>query len=598
MAGKPLAFRMSRRTTPPLRGLGASVLLLIVLLAAAALLPFVLSQPAKAAQFSLTLYVNALGWSFTSGGEARPGPILLAVQGDQVDVTMTSEDLLPHGFFIDYNGNGVADSGDFVSPQTSGTIQFSIPADTLGTYTYGDQVVTLNTGTWVTRVNSPPQASFHAPTAATSWTGGKTHDISFDVTDPDGDPVQVSVSYSFGGGASQAIKSFAAGPTNPQIVPWTPSGFSSTDTVIRVVVQDSRGASQPFDSPAFTVDSAVPAILSYSPAAGASQVDRNSLIQVNWSEPMNKATTAAAFGVKGAGGPWVAGTTTWSTDATQLTFRPGGSLAVGTQYEVHVNATSSDASDPGNVIGHDSIWTFSTGALTDRTPPQIRSLSANPSAQIANGFVNVTADVDDTGGIATVTAAIQGPGVNQNLSLTHASGARWYLNRAYSAVGHYNITLWATDMSGNVASNETGIDIVPNGAGGIPAPQSVTVSLNDGLVDVTWSPVAWPNLAGYYVYRGNRSTPPFERLTSIPLSASAPTQYRDTTAKTGQTYYYTVTAVNTTGGESGYGPIYSVTIPPYQTPPLFDPVPWAVAGVTLGVILGALYGMVWRRRPT
>src|SRR5439155_1063639 len=225
--------------------------------------------------------------------------------------------------------------------------------------------------------------------------------------------------------------------------------------------------------------------------------------------------TAAAFGVKGAGGPWVAGTTTWSTDATQLTFRPGGSLAVGTQYEVHVNATSSDASDPGNAIGHDSIWTFSTGALTDRTPPQIRSLSANPSAQIANGFVNVTADVDDTGGIATVTAAIQGPGVNQNLSLTHASGARWYLNRAYSAVGHYNITLWATDMSGNVASNETGIDIVPNGAGGIPAPQSVTVSLNDGLVDVTWSPVAWPNLAGHYVYRGNRSTAPFERLASI-----------------------------------------------------------------------------------
>src|SRR5437667_23405 len=134
----------------------------------------------KAAQFSLTLYVNALGWSFTSGGEARPGPILLAVQGDQVDVTMTSEDLLPHGFFIDYNGNGVADSGDFVSPQTSGTIQFSIPADTLGTYTYGDQVVTLNTGTWVTRVNSPPQASFHAPTAATARTVGKTHHISLE----------------------------------------------------------------------------------------------------------------------------------------------------------------------------------------------------------------------------------------------------------------------------------------------------------------------------------------------------------------------------------------------------------------------------------
>ena len=595
MAGKPLGLRMSRKTTPH-RRLGISVLLLIVFLGAA-LLPFVLSQPAKAAQFSLTLYVSALGWSFTSGGEARPGPVLLAVQGDQVDVTMTSEDFLPHGFFIDYNGNGVPDSGDFMSEQTSGTIQFSIPADKLGTFTYGDEVVTLNTGTWVTRVNSPPEASFHAPTATTSWTGGVSHDISFDVTDPDGDPIQVSVSYSYGGGASQAIKSFAAGPTNPQIVPWTPSGFSSTDTVIRVVVQDSRGASQPFNSPAFTVDSAPPTILSFSPAAGAGQVDRNSLIQVNWSEPMNEAKTAAAFGLKGAGGPWVAGTTTWSTDARQLTFRPSGSLAVGTQYEVHVNATSADASDPGNALGHDTMWTFSTGTLTDRTPPRILSLSANPIAQVADGFVNVTADIEDTGGIATVTAAIQGPGRNQNVSMTHASGARWYVNRSYSAAGHYDITVWATDMSGNVASNETGIDIAPNGAGGMPAPQSVSVSSTDGLVDVTWSPVAWPNLAGYYVYRGNRSTPPFERLTSLPLSASA-TQYRDTTAKTGQTYYYTVTAVDTTGAESSYGPIYSVTIPPYQTPPLFDPVPWAVAGVTLGVILGALYGMVWRRRPT
>src|SRR5207247_9159149 len=178
--------------------------LLLILFLGAALLPFVLPQAAQAAQFALTLYGRALWWSFTSGGEARPGPVLLAVQGDQVDVTMTSEDFLPHGFFIDYNGNGVPDSGDFMSPQTSGTIQFSIPADTLGTYTYGDQVVTLNTGTWVTRVNSPPAASFHAPTPTTSWTGGVSHDISFDVTDPDGDPIQVSVSYLFSGCPHQA----------------------------------------------------------------------------------------------------------------------------------------------------------------------------------------------------------------------------------------------------------------------------------------------------------------------------------------------------------------------------------------------------------
>src|SRR5437763_16916398 len=114
MAGTPMELRMSRKTTSH-RRLGLSVLLLIVFLGAA-LLPFVHSQPAKAAQFSLTLYVSALGWSFTSGGQAGPGPVVLAVQGDQVDVAMTSEDFLRHGFFIDYNGNGVPDSGDFMSP--------------------------------------------------------------------------------------------------------------------------------------------------------------------------------------------------------------------------------------------------------------------------------------------------------------------------------------------------------------------------------------------------------------------------------------------------------------------------------------------------
>src|SRR5207237_9576127 len=100
-------------------------------------------------------------------------------------------------------------------------------------------------------------------------------------------------------------------------------------------------------------------------------------------------------------------------------------LAAGTQATAPRSPTSADASDPENALGHDSMWTFSTGTLTDRTPPRILPLSANPIAQVADGFVNVTADIEDTGGIATVTAAIQGPGRNQNVSMAHASGARW-----------------------------------------------------------------------------------------------------------------------------------------------------------------------------
>jgi hypothetical protein len=74
-------------------------------------------------------------------------------------------------------------------------------------------------------------------------------------------------------------------------------------------------------------------------------------------------------------------------------------------------------------------------------------------------------------------------------------------------------------------------------------------------------------------------------------------RYRDTTAQSGRAYYYTVTSVNATGGESAFAAAVAVAVPTYQIPPLFDPVPWAVAGVTLGVILGALYGLAWRRKP-
>ena len=443
-----------------------------------------------------------------------------------------------------------------------------------------------------------PSATIRAPVLGASWTGGKAHDISFNLTDPDGDPMTYNLTYSYGGRASQSIRSSTPASGNPNVVSWTPTGFSATDTVLHLDVLDSRGAPAHVDSAPFEVDSTPPTIASSSPLSDAVSVDRNTLIQVNWSEGMNESTTGAAnaFGVRGSGGPWLTGTVAWSPDATQFTFRPSGTLADGTVYEVHVNSTATDHSDPGNPYAG-SMWRFSTGSTADRTPPSILAMAADPSVQVVDGFVNLTTDVQDNVGILTVTASVRGPGFDQNLTMVHASGTRWYVNRTYSAVGHYAFTVWATDRSGNVRSQTAGFDMSPPGSGSVPAPLYVNVSMTDGVVDVTWSPVSSPTLAGYYVYRGNGTAGQYTRLTITPIPKAAPTVYRDSSVQPGHTYFYTVTSVNTTGAESGYAQAISVTIPPYTTPPLFDPVPWAVAGVTLGVILGALYGMVWRRRP-
>ncbi len=591
---------MTGGTTCP-RRLFAATLGLILGLTLAVLLPLVISQPAKAADVPILLFANAIGWGTTSQGETNPGPTFVVYHNDQVTVTLTSDDGLPHGLFIDYNGNGVPDSGDYISPKTSATqnpIQFTFPADRVGQYTYADSVIPLNTGTWSTRDNGAPSATIRSPVAGTSWTGGKAHDISFDLIDPDGDPMTYTLAYSYGGRASQSIRGSTPASGNPNVVSWTPTGFSATDTVLHLDVLDSRGAPAHVDSAPFEVDSTPPTIGSSSPLSDAVSVDRNTLIQVNWSEAMNEATTGAAnaFGVRGSGGPWLTGTVSWSPDEKQFTFRPSGTLTDGTVYEVYVNSTATDHSDPGNPYAG-STWRFSTGSTADRTPPSILAMEADPSVQVVNAFVNLTTDVQDNVGILTVTAAVRGPAFDQNLTMVHASGTRWYVNRTYSAVGHYAFTVWATDSSGNVRSQTAGFDMSPEGSGSVPAPLYVNVSMTDGVVDVTWSPVSSPTLAGYYVYRGNGTAGQYTRLTITPIPKTAPTVYRDSSVQPGRTYFYTVTSVNTTGAESGYAQAFSVTIPPYTTPPLFDPVPWAVAGVTLGVILGALYGMVWRRRP-
>lgn len=65
-------------------------------------------------------------------------------------------------------------------------------------------------------------------------------------------------------------------------------------------------------------------------------------------------------------------------------------------------------------------------------------------------------------------------------------------------------------------------------------------------------------VVGYYVYSGTQTSGPFGRLNSSP---TATTTYTDTTVKTGQTYYYYVTAVDSTGVESAPSNQVSAVIP-------------------------------------
>ncbi|MGA3142688.1 MAG: glucoamylase family protein [Verrucomicrobiota bacterium] len=79
------------------------------------------------------------------------------------------------------------------------------------------------------------------------------------------------------------------------------------------------------------------------------------------------------------------------------------------------------------------------------------------------------------------------------------------------------------------------------------APTNVVIFSGDQSVILHWDPDASPNVAGYNVYRSLSSAGPFTVQNTSLLTALG---FCDLSVSDGQTYYYEVTAVDTSGNES------------------------------------------------
>lgn len=416
---------------------------------------------ARADLVSITLYGNfATGWGLTPGGETNPGPTITVNEGDVITMRLISEDGTDHGLLIDYNGNGQLDFGlDYSSP-TGVDVTFTFTADQSGTFAYYCSIHSAPysptsspmRGTWVT--NDVPQATFSSPMAGDSWTGGSAHDVVFDLSSDDAlTDLTLWVNYTYNSGANVGtIAGPIAGTANPNVVPWTPTGFTASDVQVVVTAVDTTDTKGVSLSPVFEVDSTAPTIASRSPAPNAVGVSLNSQVRVVWSEPMDAASTASsdAFAVERVtDSTWIAGTIALAPNRTYMTFTPAVPWDPFTGYEVHVNGTALDDSDPGNAFVGDN-WMFTTGSAADTLPPIVAGVAGTPDPAEAGGTVNLTASVTDNEGVAGVSAHVVGPSTDVNLTMAPAVGMTWFVERAFVAIGTYDVTVWAEDPSGNV----------------------------------------------------------------------------------------------------------------------------------------------------
>jgi len=149
-------------------------------------------------------------------------------------------------------------------------------------------------------------------------------------------------------------------------------------------------------------------------------------------------------------GAWMPGSPSWSPNGTVMTFTPIAPWDATSSFEVLVNVSAKDDSDPGNTFAAPLAWQFTTGTGSDTIAPVITNEVASPALAEIGAAVTIRADVTDDGEIWDVNAHVQGPSTNVNLTMSLSAGT-WTAARTYSASGLYSFDVWAIDRAGNPA---------------------------------------------------------------------------------------------------------------------------------------------------
>lgn len=269
-----------------------------------------------------------------------------------------------------------------------------------------------------------------------------------------------------------------------------------------------------------------------SPAPPAQTVtfSKNSIVSRSWTASGNAA--------------WISvnpSTGTISREKDQITVNVNASgLAAGT-YNGTVNITIG-----GQLSGVSVTLVVAGGTAT--------SLSSNTTPTPSILLNPVSLSFSGTAGGAIPLA--------QTFNITNPTGGTltWTLSESASWLGLNTMSGTTTTeidaISASISTSglaagiySTAITIAASGASNSPQTIPVTLTLSapttTGSASLTWNPNTDTNLAGYNLYMGTQSG-----VYGSPISIGLNTSYTAGNLTGGKTYYFSVTAVNTTGTES------------------------------------------------
>ncbi len=235
----------------------------------------------------------------------------------------------------------------------------------------------------------------------------------------------------------------------------------------------------------------------------------------------------------------------------------------GSGATVTLSGTAS-ATTTANSSGNYAFSGLANG--TYAVTPSRTGYTFSPSAQAAtlNGAnitglnFTATAQVGSTFSISGTLSPAAG-GAGATVLLTGTVGA----TTVTSSAGNYTFT-GLTNGSYTVTPNNPGFAFTPTSqnvpvtAANVTGVNFTAAPLQTHSVALTWNASISPTVTGYNIYRSTVSGSSYVKINS-PLNPGL--SYTDATVQNATTYYYVTTAVDASGGESGFSNEVSAVIP-------------------------------------
>jgi hypothetical protein len=149
----------------------------------------------------------------------------------------------------------------------------------------------------------------------------------------------------------------------------------------------------------WTIDSSAPTVTSVTPADGATGFSATASVEASFSEAVDPATlsTTTFRLVNQATGLPVAAFVSYDSGSQTAILDPSDPLELATTYIATVVGGAGGVADPaGNALAADKVWSFTTNALPDLTPPET-TIDSGPSGTISSSSAAFAFSASESG---------------------------------------------------------------------------------------------------------------------------------------------------------------------------------------------------------